>query len=92
MLLLAEGHLDLVMGICVLSAHLSSSFGAPTKLDDLIILCDSLLIECMERLKTRCLNQGRLSYIVDKFPCSSVLSVRDCTVLLSSRDLDNNHA
>ena len=50
MLLLAEGHLDPVMGACTLFAHLSSSFDVSTELD--LIVSDNALPECRERFQT----------------------------------------
>jgi hypothetical protein len=51
MLLLAEGHLDPVMGTCTLFAHLSSNFDVSAELD--LILSDEVLAECRERFQNR---------------------------------------
>jgi len=44
--LLAAGHLNLVMGTCVLFAHLCSNFDVPEELD--LILIENVLTEYME--------------------------------------------
>ena len=44
--LLAGGHLDLVMGTCVLFAHSFSNFDVPAELD--LILIENVLTEYME--------------------------------------------
>ena len=75
MLLLAEGHLDPVMGACTLFAHLSSNFDVSTELD--LFLSDNVLAECRERFqKQKFQNSSHqvvvLSYIVDKLSCRFV--------------------